>query len=201
VKTILFAIAFFSASAVANAEPTGGRSIDPSWIGQQDSVLRAAAPDVAWRQTDPDQWVGPNFARWGDMSFDANVLAGPMGEIDFSHTEQVTTSAQCESAFLALVAALEPRFGPFQWDTRVLPNQEFLVHTNGGSTVMVSAWTEQPVQAAPPSRFDDPLVTGFGARTKRLIGQGDSGAELLLLGDRDGFGCELKVQLRMAPSR
>ncbi|MES1157006.1 MAG: hypothetical protein ABUL73_04415, partial [Alphaproteobacteria bacterium] len=82
-KAVIFVLALASAPAIATAEQAGERSIDPSWIGQPDSALRAATPDVAWRRGDQNEWIGPDFARWGGMSFDASMLDGVMGEVDF----------------------------------------------------------------------------------------------------------------------
>jgi hypothetical protein len=191
--------------------------------------VRAAFPEAAWSVHAAERHSlriteisAPDIATFADMPFAARIHEGRYGAYStaFTHSETVANAAACEAKGLALVAALEPRFGAFHSSVRqpppaplnwsvthsangvigvtpvpgVRPAGEESVRAGAQSTATVGGWRRN---FAPVSRrrFSHASTEQFELHTAAALDESGGEIRLHVAADYVRGACEVAFQL------
>lgn len=174
-----------------------------AWFGKSLTQVRAETPDLSWTEDrsssfmDVLRMTATGVLTLDNKPFDLRVTEalGHVVSQDVMRNEPVSNAAECQTAGVAFLLALEPQFGPFYWDVRATRGEQ-LAQTRAGSVYMFVGWRE-PATPVAADQFTSPDTTGFAIRARGTAQSADGHLNLLLKTDYHQ-GCQLRLEIERA---
>ena len=172
-------------------------------IGMTLEEVQAVTPGVEWAYVPSstadrpsEQIEAPNVISFGGRLFTARIYQGADNrhQMTFLREEAVPNAAACEAQGSALLADLESKVGTFQW-TGKPPTGGQLIHVGTRSTAEVSGWGAHS-RSVPRKRFRDGSTTGFGLRSRRIVGAGMDRVQMDVIAELNKHSCVLKFAVQ-----